>query len=124
VWHTEHWLVTGICEWFQLEGIHAPMTAHAPAAGGLEVGMVWQAAQLLAVGMCDAILPVADTPLWHLVQLVAALKVRWSMPVAGNQPLVVWHWLQETSVTICPNGLPGWMMLLWQVVQAVGDTPM
>jgi hypothetical protein len=90
-------LATGIWLWFHKVGIQLPVVRLVPA---LVLGMVWHDAQLLAVGTCEAILPVAEIPLWQLVQLVAAVKVRWSMPMAGSHALVVWHWLQVTSVTM------------------------
>jgi len=41
----------------------------------LVLGMVWQEAQLVLVGTCEALLPVAEIPLWQLVQFVAGVNV-------------------------------------------------
>jgi hypothetical protein len=77
LWQVEHWLVTGIWLWFQVDGF--------------QVLVLWQLMQFTLVGRWVAFFPVAPLPLWQLAQLVAAVKPLWSIPVAGTQPVVLWQ---------------------------------
>ena len=61
MWQVLQMPVTGICVWFQV------VVEKSTACGE------WQEPQLTVVGMCVAILPVADVPLWQLVQTVAVV---------------------------------------------------
>jgi hypothetical protein len=79
--------------------------------------------QLADTGICVAVFPVADAPLWQLVQLVATVKPVWSMPVAGNHADVLWHVLQAACVGIWLADLPAVVLPLWQLEQAAGATP-
>jgi hypothetical protein len=85
LWQVAHWLATGIWLWFQLVGFQ-PL-------------VVWQLVQLSEVLMWLLVFPVAEVPLWQLAQLVADVIPLWSMPLAGNQPEVLWHVPQGAWVT-------------------------
>ena len=64
-WQVAHCAVTGTCVWLKLLGF--------------QFAVPWQLAQLVApTGMWLVGLPVAPLPLWHPVQLVAAVNVVWS----------------------------------------------
>ena len=60
LWQVEHWLVTGIWLWFHLLGF--------------QLFVLWQLTQFMVVGMWVEVLPLAELPLWQLVQLVALLN--------------------------------------------------
>ena len=62
VWQVAHFAVTGTWVWSKRLGF--------------QLEAEWQLAQLvLPTGMCEAALPVAPLPVWHLAQSVAALKL-------------------------------------------------
>jgi hypothetical protein len=67
--------------------------------------VLWQVAQLAAVGTCTVGLPVACAPLWQTVQLVAAVKVEWST-LAPVQRVVLWQVPQLAVVNTWAGGLP------------------
>ena len=64
LWQVLHLLVTTSCVWFHLVGI--------------QLLVLWQATQLLAVGICRPGLPVAPLPLWQLPHWVADVYKLWS----------------------------------------------
>src|SRR3989449_8384698 len=59
-------------------------------------------------------MPVADTPLWQLAQLL--VTPRW-LNIAPPQVRVVWQASHSRSVTMCVGPLPCAMTPLWQVEQ-------
>jgi hypothetical protein len=92
LWQLEHWLATTACVWFQFVGVQ-PVTR-------------WQLAQLAAVGMCTAFLPVALVPLWQLVQVVAVVKVLWSTLAPLQVEVVLWQ-LSQLPVTVACTAVAG-----------------
>ena len=86
VWQVAHCAVTGTCVWLKRLGF--------------QVAVVWQLMQLVVpTGMCVAGLPVAPLPLWHPVQLVAAVNVVWST----RAPLQVLVERWQFSHTVWPT---------------------
>jgi hypothetical protein len=83
-WQVEHCPATGTWLWFHLVGRQALV--------------LWQLTQLTEVGMCAGVFPVAELPLWQLVQLVAAVNRVWS----GFELLHVAVDLWQLSHTVCP----------------------
>src|SRR2546421_12773496 len=59
-------------------------------------------------------MPVADTPLWQLAQLL--VTPRW-LNIAPPQLSVVWQASHSRSVTMCVGPLPCACTPLWQVEQ-------
>src|SRR2546427_8860425 len=59
-------------------------------------------------------MPVADTPLWQLAQLL--VTPRW-LNTAPPQVRVVWQASHSRSVTMCVGPLPCAITPLWQVEQ-------
>ena len=69
------------------------------------------------MGMCVPCLPVAALPLWHVMQLVAAVNVPWS-GLAPAQLFVLWQLSQVVAVAwMAVPGLPTAAMKLpvWQL---------
>src|SRR5205085_5402417 len=112
LWQLEHWLATGICVWFQVEGFH--------------VTTVWQAMQFAVVGMWVAVLPRALVPLWQPEQLVAALNRLWSGRADIQLTVERWQSPQLVVTPACTGvmGLPVATTPLWQVPQRSRVTPM
>jgi hypothetical protein len=94
LWQVEHWLATGAWVWFQLLGF--------------QLAVVWQLMQLALVGMCVALLPVAELPLWQLEQLVDALNRLWSGLEPAQVLVDLWQLSQlpVTDAWIAVAGLP------------------
>ena len=65
---------------------------------GFQVWVLWQASQVLLVGMCDAVLPVAVVPLWQLMQVPGATLL-WLKPAPCHE-LVVWQSSQVLALTM------------------------
>ncbi len=73
---------------------------------------------MAVVGTWLAGLPLAWVPLWHDVQLVAAVKLLWSTR-APVQRVVLWQVPQLAVVCRCAPGLPVASVPLWQLEQLV-----
>lgn len=65
---------------------------------GLQRRVLWQASQVLLVGMCDEDLPVAVVPLWQFTQVPAATLL-W-LNEALLQVDVVWQSAQVLALAM------------------------
>jgi hypothetical protein len=139
VWHVEHWLATGIWVWFHLLGFQPVV--------------LWQLTQFAVVGMCVPALPVAELPLWHVVQLVADVNKVWSGLAPPHVAVDLWQfsqtvwplWMAVAGLPVAPKlvlawqvahwvdtetlawNLPGLQLVvppLWQLSQLETDTPL